>query len=105
MLRVSLSNFPAGKLVFIQYLFSLAVVEACRAETVLGDKAGGRVRIKWPNDLYAVVGSDGGEAKTENIRKIGGVLVSASFSDGNVDIVIGMFFSPIRLDRDLRVKL
>ena len=78
---------------FIQYLFSLAVAEACRAESVLGSKAGGRVRLKWPNDLYAVVGSDSEEANTENVKKIGGVLVSASFTGGNVDIVIGMILT------------
>jgi biotin--protein ligase len=89
LLRVSLSNFPASKLVFIQYLFSLAVAEACRAESVLGSKAGGRVRLKWPNDLYAVE-SDSEEANTETAEKIGGVLVSASFTGKNVDIVIGM---------------
>ena len=76
---------------FIQYLFSLAVAEACRAESVLGSKAGGRVRLKWPNDLYAVE-SDSEEANTENVKKIGGVLVSASFTGSNVDIVIGMVF-------------
>lgn len=91
LLRVSLSNFPASKLVFIQYLFSLAVVEACRTESVLGSKAGSRIRLKWPNDVYAVIGSDE-EASPENVRKVGGVLVTASFSGGNVDIVIGMFF-------------
>ena len=74
---------------FIQYLFSLAAAEACRAESVLGIKAGGRVRLKWPNDIYAV-DSDSEEANTENAKKIGGVLVSASFTGGNVDIVIGM---------------
>ena len=74
---------------FIQYLFSLAVAEACRAESVLGSKAGGQVRLKWPNDIYAVE-SDSEEANTENVKKIGGVLVSASFTGNNVDIVIGM---------------
>ena len=91
LLRISLSNFPASKLVFIQYLFSLAVVEACRAESVLGSEAGARVRLKWPNDLYAIVGSPAEEANTENVRKIGGVLVNASFSSGHVYVVIGMF--------------
>ena len=77
---------------FIQYLVALAMVEACRAESVLGGEAGRRVRLKWPNDLYAVVGRDE-EANTENVKKIGGVLVNTSFSSGHVDIVIGMFFS------------
>ena len=74
---------------FIQYLFSLAAAEACRAESVLGSKVGGRVRLKWPNDIYAAE-SDSEEVNTENVKKIGGVLVSASFTGGNVDIVIGM---------------
>ena len=81
-LRVSLANFPANKLVFLQYLFSLAVAEACRDEAILGPKAGEQVRLKWPNNLYAVVG----EGK-EDLRKIGGVLVNTSFFGGKVDIV------------------
>ena len=68
---------------FIQYLFALAVVEACREEKVLG-RWGERIRLKWPNDIYALVGSEG-----EEKRKVGGILVNTSFSGGNVDIVIG----------------
>lgn len=82
LLRVSLASFPANKLVFIQYLFALAVVEACKEDNVLG-KWGEGIRLKWPNDLYALVGE--GEEK----RKVGGVLVNTSFSGGNVDVVIG----------------
>jgi len=81
---LSLANFHANKLVFLQYLFALAVVEACRDEAVLGPKAGEQVRLKWPNDLYAVVGGN-----KEDLRKIGGVLVNTSFSGGKVDIVVG----------------
>jgi biotin--protein ligase len=83
-LRVALDRFPAGRLVFVQYLFSLAVVEACRAEGVLGADVGAKVRIKWPNDLYAATGPG-----KDDLRKIGGVLVNTSFSGGKVDIVIG----------------
>jgi biotin---protein ligase len=82
-LRVSLSSFPANKLVFVQYIFALAVAEACREETVLG-KLGDAVRVKWPNDIYATFGS--GE---QDRKKIGGILVSTSFSDGKADIIIG----------------
>lgn len=89
-LRVSTSSasttlpyLPANKLVFVQYLFALAIVEACRDDSVLGPKWGQCTRIKWPNDLYAV-GSEGEK------KKIGGVLVNTSFSGGGkVDIVIG----------------
>ncbi|KAK0498792.1 class II aaRS and biotin synthetase [Armillaria luteobubalina] len=83
LLRVSLSSFPANKLVFVQYLFALAVTEACRDESVLG-RRGESVRIKWPNDLYAVFGPGEGDKK-----KIGGILVSTNFSGGKCDIIIG----------------
>ena len=82
LLRVPLSALPATKIVFVQYLFALAVAEACRTDAVLGAEAGARVRIKWPNDLYAVTRE--GERK-----KIGGVLVNTSFGAGNVELVVG----------------
>ncbi len=82
LLRLSLSSFPPSKLVFIQYLFGLAVVEACRSDSVLG-ALGKNVRLKWPNDIYAVrEGLDGA-------KKIGGILVNTSFSRGLVDVIIG----------------
>lgn len=88
LLRLSLSTFPASKLVFVQYLFALAVVEACRDESVLGDAAG-PVRLKWPNDIYAVLGDGDGSKK-----KIGGILVNTSFAGGKVDVVIGDISRP-----------
>ena len=81
LLRVSLSQMPANKRVFVQYLFGIAVTEACRDKNVLGEH-GKRVRIKWPNDVYAV--TERGETK-----KICGILVSTSFSSGKAEIVIG----------------
>ncbi|KAH0583185.1 Biotin--protein ligase [Termitomyces sp. J132] len=80
LLRLSTATFPMSKLVFIQYLFALAVVEACRDESVLG-KVGNSVRLKWPNDIYVLV--------DDERKKIGGILVNTSFSGGKVDIVIG----------------
>ena len=80
LLRLSLSEFPASRLVFIQYLVGIAVVEACRHKNVLGT-LGERVRLKWPNDIYAIT-SDG-------VRKIGGILVNTSFTGGQVEIVVG----------------
>lgn len=79
LLRLSLASFPASKLVFIQYLFALAVVEACRDEKVLGAQ-GDHVKLKWPNDLYVDIGEK---------KKIGGILVNTSFEGGSVNIVIG----------------
>lgn len=85
-LRLSASAFPMNKLVFVQYVFSLAVAEACRDEAILGETDGQKVRLKWPNDLYAVTGPN-----KEDLKKIGGVLINTSFFDGKVDIVIGEF--------------
>ncbi|PPQ77939.1 hypothetical protein CVT25_015414 [Psilocybe cyanescens] len=92
LLRVALADFPGSKLVFLQYLFALAVVEACRDETVLGPKAGDKIKLKWPNDIYASVGLG-----RDDYRKIGGVLVNTSFFGGKVDIVIGCGLNVLNL--------
>ncbi|EMD37081.1 hypothetical protein CERSUDRAFT_114980 [Gelatoporia subvermispora B] len=81
LLYVPMQTLPTYRVVFVQYLFGLAVVEACRDAGVLG-KLGDRVRLKWPNDIYAVL--DNGEK-----RKIGGVLVNTSFNGGAVEVIIG----------------
>ena len=85
LLRVSLATLPAPRLVFVQYLVALAVVAACRDSSVLGAR-GASVRLKWPNDIYAV------DARGVR-RKIGGILVNTSIVDGRTDIVIGAFYS------------
>ncbi|KAL1693714.1 hypothetical protein GGG16DRAFT_48732 [Schizophyllum commune] len=86
LLRVPLSKLPAQKLVFVQYLFALAVAEACEDEGVLG-RHGRKVRIKWPNDVYAEVGyDDKGQKQT---KKIGGILVNTGFNGPNADVIIG----------------
>ena len=87
LLRVPFSSVPASKLVFVQYLFCLAVTEACRDDSILG-KWGECVRLKWPNDLYVLV-------EGEN-KKIGGILVNTSFSNGKAEVVIGWFILFIR---------
>jgi biotin--protein ligase len=86
---------PSSKLVFVQYLYAMAVCQGVRDDSVLGDDGGGegwRVRIKWPNDIYALVGPKGGKESEVEKKKIGGVLVSMSFGAGGVDIIIGMSF-------------
>ncbi|KAG8986651.1 biotin holocarboxylase synthetase [Tulasnella sp. JGI-2019a] len=78
-------TFRPSSLVFIQYLFGLAVVEACRK--VLPGGAGDKVRLKWPNDLYVVVEDNAGK---ETLKKVGGILVTTNFGgDGVVDVVVG----------------
>jgi len=94
-LRLSTDDgVPWSKLVFVQYLFALAVCEGVRDDNILGrggeeqegaEGEGWRVRIKWPNDIYARVGPRGQEEK----KKIAGILVSTHFGTKGVDIVIG----------------
>lgn len=86
LLRVSLAALPAQRLALVQYLFSIAVVEACRA--VLPDDARSTVRIKWPNDIYAAP-EEGDIFDPKVTRKLGGVLVSTNFRGGEVDLIIG----------------
>ncbi|GAA5845094.1 hypothetical protein JCM11251_000007 [Rhodosporidiobolus azoricus] len=79
--RLAAADSP--KIVFIQYLFGLAVVEAIRG--VPGyDRVG--VCLKWPNDIYADMGEGEG---MERYKKIGGILVNSTFSDGSFNLVIG----------------
>jgi biotin---protein ligase len=87
LLRPGLSTLPASRLVFVQYLFALAVVDAGRE---LMGEAGLRIRLKWPNDIYALVdvADENGRIREEK-KKVGGILVSTNFNAGEVDVIIG----------------
>ncbi|GAA5821752.1 hypothetical protein JCM3770_003161 [Rhodotorula araucariae] len=74
----------AARIVFVQYLFGVAVVEAVRS--VPGYERLG-VCLKWPNDIYADLGEEG--EGMERYRKIGGILVNSSFAGGEFSLVIG----------------
>lgn len=55
-------------------------------------EAGKRVKLKWPNDIYALVDVTDEDGRTrEEKKKIGGILVSTNFNAGEVDVVIGAF--------------
>ncbi|KAH9937786.1 class II aaRS and biotin synthetase [Epithele typhae] len=82
LLRAPLLALPGSRLVFVQYLAALVLADACRDPAVLGTSTGDAVRIKWPNDIYAI--TQDGERK-----KIGGILVNTSFGQGKVEIVVG----------------
>ncbi|KAH8993588.1 class II aaRS and biotin synthetase [Lactarius hatsudake] len=83
LVRAPLGAFPAPRLVFVQYLAGLAIINACRDKRVLGKDYGARVKLKWPNDVYVEL--PGGDTK----KKVGGILVNTSFSGGNMDVIIG----------------
>lgn len=73
---------------FVQYLFGIAVINACRQS--LG-AAGEKVRLKWPNDIYAVLDTfdEFGRKNGQELKKLGGILVTTNFSKNEVDIVVG----------------
>ncbi|KAJ1023047.1 hypothetical protein NDA13_005094 [Ustilago tritici] len=93
----------ASKTVFLQYLSGLAVVEGIRlalGDSDAGKRVAGKVRIKWPNDIYAeipTVGSTAGgeraktatfELDSKRYAKLGGILVNSQFSGGNELVLI-----------------
>lgn len=69
----------ASSLVFLQYLFGLAVVEAVK---LLPGCSHIPVHLKWPNDIYIKKG-DG------TLKKIGGILVTSEYSGGTFGVTIG----------------
>lgn len=85
-LRLASSNAP--KIVFLQYLFGLAVVEAIRGQKGYEEVG---VRLKWPNDIYGEVA---GEAEgMQRYRKIGGILVNSSYAGDDFTLVVGEVFA------------
>jgi biotin-(acetyl-CoA carboxylase) ligase len=69
----------ASGVVFVQYLFALAVVEAVRSRPGYEDVP---LRIKWPNDLYI-------QNRAGELKKVGGILVNSSFSGNQFTLVVG----------------
>ncbi|KIK41119.1 hypothetical protein CY34DRAFT_806469 [Suillus luteus UH-Slu-Lm8-n1] len=80
-------------LVFIQYLYALAIIDACHILDPASEWAH-KVRLKWPNDIYGLFPSSqdspasNSKSRPES-RKIGGILVNTSFGGGMADVVIG----------------
>jgi biotin---protein ligase len=78
-LRLPLKLSP--RLVFVQYLVSLAVVEGIRG---YGEGwEGVNVGIKWPNDIY------GKSRYAERWEKIGGIIVNSTYFENEYVLVIG----------------
>ncbi|KAF9224756.1 class II aaRS and biotin synthetase [Gyrodon lividus] len=87
---VTVSNsrsIRASNLVFIQYLYAIAVVEACQALDPTQQWAK-KVKLKWPNDIYGEFPGEETWKKSE-LKKLGGILVNTSFRGGVADVIIG----------------
>jgi biotin--protein ligase len=96
----------SAPVVFVQYLAAMAVVQAVTQYARGYDRLRGRLRLKWPNDIYAdssnVTASEssssssasGGGGKNQkgvdSYVKIGGVLVNSSYSGDSYGLVVGV---------------
>ena len=70
------------RLVFVQYLVSLAVVEGIRGYGEGWEEV--NVGIKWPNDVY------GKSRYAERWEKIGGIIVNSTYFENEYVLVIGI---------------
>ncbi|KAI6899106.1 putative biotin apo-protein ligase [Hortaea werneckii] len=89
-LRHSLALSNSAPVVFIQYLAGLAIVSAIQAyEPSNSSYKKLPVKLKWPNDIYALDPTipDG---EKEKYIKIGGILVNSSYSGGDYTLVLGI---------------
>ncbi|WFD00050.1 hypothetical protein MYAM1_002796 [Malassezia yamatoensis] len=96
--RFTLPGSAGAKSVFLQYLVALAVVYGLShaLDPCIGDLLQGRIRIKWPNDIYAEVRDDFPGCVRRQIDgterrfvKIGGILVNAIYTQNQFDLVLG----------------
>lgn len=91
--RLTLPASAGAKSVFVQYLAALAIVYGLTEGLgSVSETLRGRVRIKWPNDVYAQVPT----ATPTSVRreaceyvKIGGILVNAVYARDHFDVVVG----------------
>ncbi|KFY44650.1 hypothetical protein V494_01390 [Pseudogymnoascus sp. VKM F-4513 (FW-928)] len=84
-IRHSLELSAKAPVIFIQYLAAIAIAQ--------GIKSYGKgyedmpVKLKWPNDIYAL---DPTKPGNNEYVKIGGILVNSSYSSGNYNLVVGV---------------
>lgn len=85
-LRHALALSSTAPVVFVQYLAALAIVAGIRGYGKGYD--GLPVRLKWPNDVYAL---DPSRPAGDNAYvKIGGILVNSSYAGGDYTLVCGI---------------
>lgn len=91
-LRHPLSSTQRAPVVFVQYLAALAVVEGIRTyNTSCSAYARLPVKLKWPNDIYALDPTAGKDPNDHSkYVKIGGILVNSSYSGGDYTLVAGV---------------
>lgn len=88
-LRHPLALTTSAPVVFIQYLMALAIVAGIKNYD--RGYASLPVKLKWPNDIYALdPGAEkAGKKGRDRFVKIGGILVNSSYSGGDYTLVCG----------------
>ena len=88
-IRHPMSAMSRAPVVFVQYLAAMAVVEAVKSYDGTRYEAM-PLKLKWPNDIYALLPgrkeSEGAEAYT----KIGGILVNSQYNQQEYIMVCGV---------------
>lgn len=93
-LRHSLTLSTSAPVIFVQYLAALAVVQGIQNY----DKGTENlpIKLKWPNDIYALDPKAPKDPANKNNNnkspyvKIGGLLVTSSYSGGDYTLVVGI---------------
>lgn len=89
-IRHPIALSQTAPVVFIQYLAALAIVAGVQKYERDGYEDL-PIKLKWPNDIYALDPTADREGRTGRDRyvKIGGILVNSSYSGGDYTIVCG----------------
>ncbi|KAK9240763.1 biotin-protein ligase [Lipomyces kononenkoae] len=92
-IRHPMAITPVAPIVFVQYIASLAIVEAIRTYGPGYDELD--VRLKWPNDVYArnpvydEAVAEGATPLPAKYLKIAGILVNSNYADNEYLLVVG----------------
>lgn len=87
-LRHPLHLNASAPVVFIQYLAGLAIVQGIT--TYDHGYSNVPVKLKWPNDIYALDPTATGPDAGQKYVKIGGILVNSSYSGSDYTLVVGI---------------
>ncbi|GAB7363651.1 hypothetical protein MBLNU230_g4221t1 [Neophaeotheca triangularis] len=95
-MRHSMALSQTAPVVFIQYIAALAISAGIRNYDTGYERL--PIRLKWPNDIYALGPTKSPRLKSDNIAaskrddyvKIGGILVNSSYSGGDYTLIPGI---------------
>ncbi|KAF2396173.1 class II aaRS and biotin synthetase [Trichodelitschia bisporula] len=83
-LRHPMGLNQSAPVVFVQYLAALAIIHGIQGYAPA--YAGLPVKLKWPNDIYALDPAGAGK----NYVKIGGILVNSSYAGSDYTLIVGI---------------